>query len=82
MLFFRFGKPHIIDISDADQGKALDKAREIYNEIYDGLWDDLMDRSLLDFEKYETLTLFLTLYPLILMNETWSTDYEIVLTTQ
>ncbi|XP_060605937.1 IQ motif and ankyrin repeat domain-containing protein 1-like [Ruditapes philippinarum] len=47
----RFGKPHIIDISDADQGKALDKAREIYNEIYDGLWDDLMDRSLLDFEK-------------------------------
>ncbi|XP_045157531.1 IQ motif and ankyrin repeat domain-containing protein 1-like [Mercenaria mercenaria] len=47
----RFGKPHIIDVSDTDQSKAMDMVRDTYNEIYKGLWDDIMDRSIMDFEK-------------------------------
>lgn len=47
----RYGKPHIIDVSVIDQSKALDIVRDKYNEIYPGLWNDLMDRSIMDFEK-------------------------------
>ncbi|XP_045157530.1 IQ motif and ankyrin repeat domain-containing protein 1-like [Mercenaria mercenaria] len=47
----RFGKPLIIDVKQPDQSTVMDRVRDTCNDIYNGLWDDIMDRSILDFEK-------------------------------
>ncbi|KAL4221669.1 hypothetical protein ACF0H5_019926 [Mactra antiquata] len=44
----KYGKPHVIDISDIDQEKALDLIRRQYNEIYDGCWEDLLNMKITD----------------------------------